>query len=206
MKENTMELFEAINKRRSVRKFLDKEIPENIIQAMLNAARLSPSGGNGQNWIFGVISDKRQKEKLAEAAGNQTWIKDAPIIIAGCSDIGWDIAEQPEDDFGKIVNYLRFSKEFIGYLCKYPDRKACMTLFSNPTPLIPMEHMFLTAVSHGLSACFIGFLDVEKANKILNLPENITCLFLLPVGYPDETPKEKETKSIEEISFRNIWD
>ena len=81
-----------------------------------------------------------------------------------------------------------------------------MTLFANPTPLIPMEHMFLTAVSHGLSACFIGFLDVEKANEILNLPENITCLFLLPVGYPGETPKEKETKSIEEISFRNIWD
>jgi nitroreductase len=200
-----MELKEVIEKRRSVRKFKDKEIPEKIILEMVNAARLSPSGGNSQGWIFGIITDKKQKEKLAEAAGNQLWIKDAPVIMAGCSEIDWDIAEQPEDDFGKIVNYLRFGKEFIEYLCEYHDRKACMTLFQNPTPLIPMEHMFLTAVSHGLSACFIGYLDVEKANKILNLPESITCLFLLPIGYPDETPKEKETKSLEEISFKNIW-
>ncbi len=200
-----MELLEAINKRRSARKFKDKEIPENIIQEMLNAARLSPSGGNGQNWIFGIIEDKVQKEKLAEAAGNQTWIKDAPVIIAGCSYLRWDIAEQPEDDFGKIVNYLRFGKDFIDYLCEYPDRKACMTLFENSNPLVPLEHICLTAVSHGLSSCFIGFLDIEKANKILNLPEDITCLFLLPVGYADENPKEKETKSIEEISFKNKW-
>ena len=200
-----MELIEAMEKRRSTRKFKDKKIPEKIILDMLNAARLSPSGGNGQGWIFGVISDELQKEKLAEAAGNQTWIKDASVIIAGCSKIDWDIAKQPEDDFGKIVNYLRFGKDFIYYLCKYPDRKACMTLFQNPTPLIPMEHMFLTAISHGLSACFIGFLDVKKANEILRLPDDITCLFLLPVGYPDEIPKEKTTKSIEEISFRNVW-
>lgn len=200
-----MELMEAIIKRRSVRKFKDKELPEGIIQEMLNAARLSPSGGNGQEWVFGIITDKIQKEKLAEAAGNQIWIKDASVIIAGCSKINWDIAKQPEDDFGKTVNYLRFGKDFIEYLCKYPDRKACMTLFENATPLIPMEHMFLTAVSHGLSACFIGYLDINKANEILNLPNDITCLFLLPVGYPDELPEEIERKSIEDISFKNIW-
>jgi nitroreductase len=200
-----MELIESIKKRRSVRKFKNKAIPENIILEMLNSARLSPSGGNGQNWIFGVIIDKTQKEKLAEAAGKQTWIKDAPVVIAGCSKLDWDIAKQPEDDFGKIVNYLRFGKEFIDYLCKFPDRRACMTLFENASPLVPMEHMFLTAVSHGLSACFIGFLDVKKTNKILNLPDNITCLFLLPVGYADEIPENKETKSIEEISFYNTW-
>ena len=172
---------------------------------MLNAARLSPSGGNGQNWLFGIITDNLQKEKLAEAAGKQTWIKDAPVIIAGCSKLDWDIAKQPENEFGKIVNYLRFGKEFIDYLCKFPDRKACMTLFENASPLIPMEHMFLTAVSHGLNACFIGFLDINKANEILKLPENITCLFLLPIGYPDEIPEVKDTKSIEEICFKNIW-
>jgi nitroreductase len=200
-----MDLKEAILKRRSIRKFKNKEIPENIILEMLNAARLSPTGGNVQNWIFGIITDKIQKEKLAEAAGNQTWIKDAPVIIAGCSYVDWDIARQPEDDFGKIVNYLRFGKEFIKYLCKYPDRKACMTLFENATPLIPLEHMFLTAVSHGLGACFIGYLDVKKSNEILRLPNDITCLFLLPIGYPDEEPMEKDIKSIEELSCINIW-
>ena len=201
-----MDLKEAISKRRSIRKFLDKSISENIIMEILDAARLSPHEGNNQDWIFGIITDRSQKEKLAEAAGDQTWIKDAPVIIAGCSKVDWDIKEQSKDDFIKTVNYLRFGKEFIDYLYRFPDRKVCMTLFQNTTPLIPMEHMFLTAVSHGLGACFIGFLDINKTNEILNLPNNIACLFLLPIGYPNETPKEKEIKSIKEICFSDKWD
>jgi len=200
-----MELSDVIKKRRSVRKFKATKIPESIINEMLYSASLSPSGGNSQNWIFGVITDDTQKEKLAETAGQQTWIKDAPVIIAGCSKVDWDIALLPEDNFGKIVNYTRFGKEFIDYLCMFPDRKACMTLFENANPLIPMEHIFLTAVSHGLSACFVGFLDIAKANEVLGLPDDTTCLFLLPIGYPDEEPKEKELKTIESICFRNKW-
>ena len=68
----------------------------------------------------------------------------------------------------------------------YPDRKACNKLFNNSNPLIPAEHIYLTAVSYGLSACFVGYLDVEKVSEILGLPEHISCLFLLPVGYADE--------------------
>ncbi len=78
-------------------------------------------------------------------------------------------------------------------------------LLADAVPLIPAEHIFLTAVSHGLSACFIGWLDVQKASRILNLPEDIRCLYLLPVGYPAERPKEKEMKRIEEISFTNKY-
>ena len=80
-----------------------------------------------------------------------------------------------------------------------------MKLLSNGTPLLGAEHMFLTAVSHGLSACFIGYLDTEKAAEILRLPENIACLFLLPVGYAAEQVEAQTKKSVEEISFVNRW-
>lgn len=200
-----MEVMEAIKARRSSRSFLEKEIPEEIIDEMLEAARLSPSGGNGQDYRFGVIKDASLKEELAHAAGEQMWIAEAPVVIACCADISWDLLNLPEDDFGLIVNKLRFSEEFIEYLNKYPNRKNVKTLFANPTPLIPAEHMYLVAVSHGLSACFIGFLDVEKANRILRLPENMVCLFLLPVGYPKENTAPKEKKSVKEISFYDAW-
>ncbi len=81
-----------------------------------------------------------------------------------------------------------------------------MTLFDNATPLIPAEHIFLIAVSHGLSACFIGYLDVKKATEILGLPKNLPCLFLLPVGYADEIPGPKTLKSISDISFYDRWE
>jgi nitroreductase len=104
-----------------------------------------------------------------------------------------------------LVNKLRFGADFIDYMVQYPNRKACMTLFANATPLIPAQHMVLAAVTHGLSACFIGYLDVARANEILKLPDHLTCLFLLPVGYATAPAAHKKLKSIEDISFFEQW-
>lgn len=201
-----MKVFEAIKTRRSVRQFKDTTIHDEIIHEMLEAARLAPSPGNSQGYVFGVIRDSVLKSQLAKAAGNQMWIATAPVVFACCGDISWDISDQSENDFGLIVNYLRFGKDFINYMKECPDRKACMKLFNNSAPAIPMEHIFLTAVSYGLSACFVGYLDVEKASELLSLPKNLACLFLLPVGYADEKPGEKNLKSISDISFYDRWD
>jgi len=150
-----------------------------------------------------IITDEHLKVKLAEAAGNQMWIAGALVIFACCADISWDMADVPADDFGQEVNRLRFGDELIKYLNYYEDRKAVCTLFQNATPLIPAEHIFLTAAAYGLGGCFIGYLDVRKASGILNLPSNIVCLFLLPIGFSDETPNSPQKKPISEISFFN---
>ena len=147
-----MELMDAIKKRVSSRSFTDKPVPDEIIAEMLESARLVPSGGNGQNHIFGVVKDKELITELARAAGGQMWIATAPVVFALCADISWDIAAQPEDDFGLAVNNLRFGEAFIRYMNRYPDRKAVMKLFDNGVPCLGAEHIFLTAVSHGLSA------------------------------------------------------
>ena len=200
-----MELHEAIRKRISVRSFSGKPVSDEIINEMLDAARLVPSPGNGQSNIIGVIKDRELKHKLAQAAGGQMWIASAPVVFALCCDISWDLKDQPEEDFGLIVNYLRFGKEFVKYTNQCPDRKTMNKLFANGGPCLPGEHIFLTAVSHGLSACFIGYLDTEKAAEVLQLPEHIACLFLLPVGYAADDVSPPLKKSISEISFTDTW-
>jgi len=168
---------------------------------MLEAARLAPSGGNAQNWFFGIITNPGMKKQLAEAAGNQMWIATAPVVIACCADISRDLAVVPSDDFRRTVNNMRFGKSFIDYLDQYPDRSAVSTLFENAAPLIPAEHMLLVATSYGLSGCFIGFLDVAMANAIINLPPKQSCLFLLPIGYPNDPTEQPEKKDLQKISF-----
>lgn len=126
-----MEFIDVVKMRRSVRKFKETQISDKIIFEMLESARLAPSPGNSQGHYFGIVKDKTIKTQLAEAAGQQMWI-----------------ATAPEDDFGVHINNLRFGEKFIEYLCKYPNRKECMKLFENAIPLIPAEHIFLTAVSH----------------------------------------------------------
>lgn len=198
-----MELEKAILTRRSTRKFLDTPVPEDVIVKMLEMARLAPSGGNGQTHLFGVIRDAETRRALAECAGRQMWIADAPLVIACCARLEPDFSSLPEDDFGYAVNRLRWGRAFCGHLTAYPDWRAPGALLANAAPLIPMEHMFLTAVSYGLSACIVGWLDVEGASALLRLPPDVKCLFLLPVGYPAEPPAPIQKKEIAEISFRD---
>ncbi len=200
-----MELMQTIIARRSIRRFKPDPVPGPVLAEMLEAARLAPSGGNDQGHVFGVVTDAGTKHRLALAAGSQMWIADAPIVIACCAELDWDLADQPETDFGRQVNDKRFGRDFIRYLCAYPDKYARMRLFENATPLIPMEHISLVAASYGLGSCMVGLLDVERVDRILNLPPHISCLFLLPVGYPAATPGKKHTKSLEEIVFHETW-
>ena len=101
--------------------------------------------------------------------------------------------------------YWEDNGDWLGYLQDYPDQRPVSLLFNNSVPMIPGEHIFLTAVSYGLSACWVGFLDIKKASNILNLPDNNTCLFLMPIGYKAEEPLPVKRKTISDITFRNTY-
>ncbi len=79
-----MDLFEAIEGRRSIRSFLDRDIEEELLIKVLDAGRLAPSARNLQDWKFVVVRDKETRIKLAEAARSQQFIAQAPVVIAAC--------------------------------------------------------------------------------------------------------------------------
>jgi nitroreductase len=78
-------VLEAIKKRQSVRSYQDKEIPEDILQQILEAGRLTPSANNQQCWKFIVIKDEDLRKKLIPACKNQKFVGAAPVVIAGCA-------------------------------------------------------------------------------------------------------------------------
>ena len=77
-----MELKEVIKKRRSVRDYEDLPVPEDKLLRVLDAARLAPSGANRQAWKFIVVRDSEKRQQLAQAAEGQTFVAEAPVIIA----------------------------------------------------------------------------------------------------------------------------
>ena len=77
-------VLEAIKKRQSVRSYQDKEVPEEILQQILEAGRLAPSAKNTQSWKFIVVKDKDLRKKLVPACKNQEFVGEAPVVIAGC--------------------------------------------------------------------------------------------------------------------------
>lgn len=80
-----MDVFEAIKKRRSIRKYSEKPIQKEKLNRVLEAARLAPSASNMQPWHFIVITDPAKKEGL-RAAYNREWFVKAPVIIVACVD------------------------------------------------------------------------------------------------------------------------
>jgi nitroreductase len=74
-----MDVFEAIRKRRSIRKYTDAAIPKKDLETIVDAARLAATGSNKQPWDFIVVTDKATIAKF-KAAGE--WIEQAPAVIA----------------------------------------------------------------------------------------------------------------------------
>lgn len=78
-----MDLMEAIRQRRSVRNYQDRDVPEDALQRILEAARLAPSAKNRQEWKFVVVTDAGTKKELQRAAKGQRFVGEAPVVIAG---------------------------------------------------------------------------------------------------------------------------
>ncbi|MBN2718311.1 MAG: nitroreductase family protein [Deltaproteobacteria bacterium] len=77
-----MDVFEAIKMRHSVRSYQKTPVEPEKLDAVLNAARLAPSANNRQEWRFVVVTDKDTRRELAKAAKNQTFVGEAPVVIA----------------------------------------------------------------------------------------------------------------------------
>ncbi len=80
----TMNLFEAIAKRRSVRSFRDKMVEREKLDTIFNSVRIAPSARNAQEWRFILVSDAELRMKVA-AAGGQPFLKQCPIIVVACA-------------------------------------------------------------------------------------------------------------------------
>jgi nitroreductase len=81
-----MDLYETIRTRKSVRAWKNQEVPEASLKRILEAGRLAPSAKNLQEWRFVVVRDAGTREKLTEAAKGQTFVGEAPVVIACCAE------------------------------------------------------------------------------------------------------------------------
>lgn len=81
-----MDVVEAIEARRSVRKYKPGRIPDDKLQIILESARLAPSAGNRQPWRFVIVQETDRKKSLAQAADDQTFLNDAAAIVVAAAD------------------------------------------------------------------------------------------------------------------------
>ena len=196
IKEESLSTKEAISRRRSIRKFKADPVSGECISELLESARLAPSGCNAQPWRFRVVTDTEKKHQLAEAAHNQMFIAEAPVVIVCCADVkGYlDGSVSGIQDLGKIGavedSVVKVLVKSIDQMKTYSVDQLGARIAANVA--IAIEHMVLRALDFGLGTCWIRFLDVDRIKKMFGWGDNLFVVALLPVGYPAESPAPRK--------------
>lgn len=170
-----MEILEAIRERRSIRNFQKKDIPQKIVDKLIDALIWAPSAGNLQARKFFFVKDAKLREDIASAALNQDFIAEAPLVIVGCTD-------------SRISN-------------KYGERGEY--LYSIQDVAAGIMGMMLVAHESGLGTVWVGAFREEEVFDLLNLPKNLRPVAIVPVGYPVKIPSPPPRVSRQEaVEFR----
>jgi nitroreductase len=176
------ELMEVIKGRRSIRKYLDKEVSAEQLNTVLEAVQWSPSWANTQCWEVVVIQDPAIKQALQEtlAKGNPATkaVVDAPLLLAMC---------------GKLESSGYYKNEVT---TKFGD----WFLFDLG---LATQCLCLAAHNQGLGTVVVGLFDHDKAASILKLPAGYEVVALLPLGYPAKESSPPKRREISEFTHRD---
>ena len=199
--ESVQPVMDALLSRRSVRRYLDREVPEEALERVLEAARWAPSPHGRQPWRFAVLTRKESKTRLAEAmgeewrsnlemdgqraavvdkrlAGSRTRLLDAPVLVLVCL--------------------------YLEDLDHYPDaaRQAHETTMAVQSLGAAAENALLAAYSLGLDASWMcaPLFCPEKVTKALGLDLRLIPHALLTLGYAEgDPPKRRSRRPLDEL-------
>jgi nitroreductase len=171
-----MELIHALYTRRSIRKYKNTPIPKEVINKLLEAATLAPSGSNSQPWSFVIIQDHQLLKEYSDRA---------KVLCLS------SLMNKPDPhDYRKILvdpdfNIFYNAGTLIIIYCSegatsYGD--CCLAA----------QNLMLAAHAEGLGTCWIGFsaafLDDPDFKKELGIAQNLTAVAPIIIGYPEFTP------------------
>ena len=205
-------VWEAIKERRSIRKYVSDDVPEELIEQILEAARLAPSGSNRQPWRFLMVRDKEVRKELCRICLGQRFIEEAPVVIVCFGDLerySPEARKQRRKEFMESGVTATLSGNFA-------DPKFIARMDSLPTPpreelldpvrantFIAIEHLVLMATALGLGTCWVGAFNAAGLNRLFGLTDNFVPVAVVPVGYPaGEVPPQRPRLSLEEIVLK----
>lgn len=173
-----MDVFEAIQGRRSVRKYQTKEISEELITKILSAAIMAPSAGNRQAWEFIIARDLKTKKALAQAAYDQVFIANAPVVIIVCAN--------------QRRSAQRYGSRGVELYCIQDSAAA-------------IQNLLLMAYSLGLGTCWVGAFNESMVSKLLEIPDGIRPVALIPVGYTAQVSHPPPRLPLEKVIHQNQY-
>jgi nitroreductase len=209
----TMDFFEAVQRRRSVRKYTARPVPEDVIQRALDAAVLAPNSSNLQTWQFYWVQTPELKQKLIEACLNQSAARTAQELIVVAvnrklyrvhAGMIADHLEKQNVEPRVLFYYRKLIPWTYGWAILSPIRWALSHLIGLFRPMVRMparwwdqnevpiksaalaaENFMLAISAQGFDTCPMEGMDESRVKKLLRLPWGSRVVMVISVGERD---------------------
>jgi nitroreductase len=200
-------VIETIKKRRSVRRFKEDMVSDDLLAKIVDAAMWAPSGDNQQPWLFIIVKDVTLKERM------QLFLCDRALKYIESDDGRKELEKHGYDAYRRWVEEIE-SKRYQEHLREAPVLIATFGDVKSPFYVhdccAATENLILAAEALGLGSCWtdhgIGDESLElQMRDLLKVPSNYRMVSLVAIGVPDEKPKPKPRKDVAETVFLNQY-
>jgi len=185
------QVIETILNHRSIRKFEDRPLTDEQIKTIVKCAQAASTSSYMQAYSIIGIKDQEKKKKLAEIAGNQSYVEKSGHLFMFCADLfRHEVASRME----KVDVSLSLES----------TEKFMVALID---AALAAQNAALAAESMGLGICYIGGIrnHSEEVSKLLKLPNRVIPLFALTVGYPAKESSKKPRLPLEHIYHEETY-
>lgn len=202
------DILEIMKTRRSIRRYKQKDVPDELLEKIMEAGRWSPSGDNGQPWRFIVVRDPETKKVMGKIATEGSGRRFTAEYFTGRMQERFEGLKDPEkraNAFRKLISGVVSS-----FLADAPVIiVVCAKLDVWDVPYdtaMATQNMQLMAHALGLGTCVVvapvsDMRDDIKTMKLLNVPHGYKIVAPLAVGYPDESPNPRPRLPLNEIVY-----
>ncbi len=198
-------LAELLRGRRSVRRYLDREVPRTALDAIVESVRWAPSPHNSQPWRLALLRSPASRERLAAWLGER-WRADLAADGLPVVEIERLIGRSRERIGGApavLILGLTWSD-----IDTYPDqrRQEAEHLMAAHSLGAAAQNVMLTAHAHGLASCWMcaPLFCPGVVREALDLPAEVIPQALITLGYPALEPPPREKRPLAEIVLLDL--
>lgn len=181
--------MDSIKNRRTIRKYKKQDIPDTLLESMLEEAFRASTMGNMQLYSVIITKDDDMKSKLAPAHFNQPMVTQAPVVLTFCADFNrftkWCLQRNATPGYDNFLSFINAASD----------------------TLLVTQNFCTIAEDNGLGICYLGttIYNPGPIIEVLNLPKLVIPVATITVGYPDELPQQPDRLPINGIIHKETY-
>lgn len=181
--------MDSIKNRRTIRKYKKQDIPDTLLESMLEEAFRASTMGNMQLYSVIITKDNDMKSKLAPAHFNQPMVTQAPVVLTFCADFNrftkWCLQRNATPGYDNFLSFINAASD----------------------TLLVTQNFCTIAEDNGLGICYLGttIYNPGPIIEVLNLPKLVIPVATITVGYPDELPQQPDRLPLNGIIHKETY-